>query len=774
SAAAGAFYGVQTIRQLLPTEVFSRAKVAGVRWTLPSVTITDAPRFGWRGLMTDPSRHFLNLDTTRRLLDLMALHKLNVFHWHLVDGHGWRVEIRKYPRLTSVGGFRHQPPIGRHGGFYTQAEVRELVQYALDRNITIVPEIEMPGHSRAACAAYPFLACQDDGVEVGYFFAYPCPAKSFPKLRGSNVLCAGRETTFEFLEAVLKETFELFPSEFIHVGGDEVGKGFWKKCPDCQRRMRENDIKGLHRLQSYFMQRMEKFINRHGRRMIGWDEILSGGLAENATVMSWRGEGGGIKAAKMGHDAVMTPQKPLYFDHGQGKGPQPKHWPGTETLEEVYSYNPIPAALTGEQAKHVLGCQGNIWGAFVHSDEVLDCQAWPRGCALAETAWSPQASKDLADFKSRLARHKERLDMLNVSYYVEPVAESPDSGSRLTWSPQTTPATFKRVTWSVEDELVPGERYEIEFRYRRGRHGLDVRNVVLRSGRIALADAHAGFTGSRNRNNVWLVALPKDAPASPWTLEAEIQGSAGTSSTGEITIRKDTGRSSSPWRRRRIVPDIVTTTAVAGDQKERGYDWMARHRAGLESHKAVKPDIIWIGDSIVHYWSGEPAQRPAQGEAAWDRLFAGRAVTNMGFAGDLTQNALWRVRNGELDGIAPNVAMILIGGGNLEAGNTPREIYWGVQAIVDEIHKRCPGTKVLLVGLLPRRRASAHTPERVNNLLATLNDRRYVRFYNVNYHLLDKDGLLRADLYRDEVHPNAKGYDAIAEALKPVVDELTK
>ncbi|MHC4506736.1 MAG: beta-N-acetylhexosaminidase, partial [Planctomycetota bacterium] len=307
SNASGAFYGVQTIRQLLPTEVFSPTKVDGVRWTLPGVTITDAPRFGWRGLMTDPSRHFLNLDTTRRLLDLMALHKLNVFHWHLVDGHGWRLEIKKYPRLTSVGGFRHQPPIGRHGGFYTQAEVRELVRYASDRNITIVPEIEMPGHSRAACAAYPFLACQDNGVEVGYFFTYPCPGKSFPKLRGSNVLCAGRETTFEFLEAVLKETFELFPSEFIHVGGDEVGKGFWKKCPDCQRRMRENEIKGLHRLQSYFMQRMEKFINKHGRRMIGWDEILSGGLAENATVMSWRGEGGGIKAAKMGHDAVMTP-----------------------------------------------------------------------------------------------------------------------------------------------------------------------------------------------------------------------------------------------------------------------------------------------------------------------------------------------------------------------------------------------------------------------------------------------------------------------------------
>jgi len=489
SSEAGAFYGVQTIRQLLPVEVFSPTKVEGVRWAVPAVTITDAPRFGWRGLMTDVSRHFLNVDTTKRYLDLMALHKLNVFHWHLVDGHGWRLEIKAYPRLTSFGGFRRQPPIGRHGGYYTQDEVRDIVRYAAERHITIVPEIEMPGHSRAATAAYPFLACQDNGVEVGYFFAYPCPAKSFPKLKGSNVFCAGRETTFEFLETVLEETFELFPSEFIHVGGDEVGKGFWKKCPDCQARMEKEGIKGLGHLQSYFMKRMEKFINAKGRRMIGWDEILEGGLAPNATVMSWRGEGGGIKAARMGHDVVMTPQKPLYFDHGQTKSRgQPKHWPGTETLEEVYLYNPVPEVLTPEEGRRVLGCQGNVWGAFVHSDEVLDCQTWPRGCALSEIAWTDLARKDLASFRGRMDVHLRRLDLLNVSYWREP--EGGGEGGGLTWTPRETPREFARRSWTLGTDLDPASTYSVEFRYTRGRHGLDVRNVALESGAVRLADGH--------------------------------------------------------------------------------------------------------------------------------------------------------------------------------------------------------------------------------------------------------------------------------------------
>ncbi len=773
SAPAGAFWAVQTLRQLLPIEIFSASVISNVTWEIPCVTITDQPRFGWRGLMTDPSRHFLNVDTTKRLLDLMAMHKLNVFHWHLVDGHGWRIEIKKYPRLTSVGGFRHQPPIGRHGGFYTQDEIRDLVQYAKDRHITIVPEIEMPGHSRAATAAYSHLACGDSGSEVAYFFAYPCPAKSFPKFSGSNVLCAGRETTFTFLEEVMSEVFELFPSTFIHVGGDEVRMSFWNKCTDCQRRMQENNIKGTHQLQSYFMQRMEKYLNKHGRRMIGWDEILEGGLAENATVMSWRGEKGGIKAAKMGHDVVMTPQKPLYFDHGQGGRGQPKHWPGVETIEEVYNYNPIPEVLNAEQAKHVLGCQGNIWGAFVHSDEVLDCQAWPRACALAETAWCRRGTKDYAGFQSRLAFHKKRLDLLNVSYFFEPPPSAPGKQPALTWSRETTPSEYKAVSWPVTDTLEPGRPYQITFKYRRGAHGLDIRNVSLASGGVVVSDAHVGFTGGRNKDNVWHIHIPKGAPASGWTLHAETQGSAGTDSSGEITILKETGYDARhPWKRPRVLPEIVTTTPVTHNRDKRIYDWMTRHQAIMDRHKTVKPDIICIGDSITHYWAGEPKAPLSWGADAWSTLFEGYKVTNMGCGWDRTENVIWRLQNGQLEGISPKVVMILIGTNNLPEKNTPREIYWGVQAVVDEIHKRCPTTKVLLLGVLPRKRKFDTTPERVNNLLATLNDRPYVRFYNANYELLDKDGKLRNDLYRDGVHVNAKGYAALAKILRPVIDDL--
>ncbi|MDP6637361.1 MAG: family 20 glycosylhydrolase [Phycisphaerae bacterium] len=767
STGAGAFYGVQTLRQLLPPGVFSSKKVDGIRWSVPCVTISDSPRFGWRGMMLDSSRHFQNVDTIKRFIDNLATHKLNVFHWHLVDSHGWRVEIKKYPRLTSVGGFRRQPPIGRYGGFYTQAEIREIVKYASERFVTIVPEIEMPGHSKAATASYPYLACGGDGKEVAWFYGYPCPGKSFPKIPGSDVFCAGKDTTFEFLQDVLTEVFELFPSKFIHVGGDEVRKGHWKACEDCQKRVKTQGLK-KNGLQSYFMKRMEKFINARGRRMIGWDEILHGGLAPNATVMSWRGVKGGVAAAKMGHDAVMSPQKPLYFDHGQatGGGGHPKHWPGRETLEEVYKYDPIPAELTADQAKHILGCQANVWSAFIHSDEVLDCMAWPRGAALAETAWQARNVKDYAKFLPRLAIHKERLDLLEISYWDEP--KPVQAATKLGWMPADTPREYAAKTWKLPGPLTPGQTYRVTFKWTRGKHGLNVKNVFLRSGETKLTDSHEGFAGGRSRDNSWGFTLPQSAPKTGWTLTADIQGSAGTNSTGTITV--DTGKVS--WRRRRIVPDIATTIPVTQNRDRRIYDWATRCKRIIERNKSVNPDIIFLGDSITHYWSGEPKAPIVSGQAAWDKLFAGYAVTNMGFGWDRTENVVHRLRNGALDGISPQLAVILIGTNNLAVKNTPREIYWGVQAIVDEIHKRCGDTKILLLGVLPRKRKFAHTPERVNNLLATLNDRPYVRFYNVNYHLLDKDGRVRKDLYRDGVHPGAKGYAAIAAALRPVIDEL--
>jgi hexosaminidase len=294
---AGFFRARQTLEQLGPAP-----------W--PALHIEDAPRFGWRGLMLDASRHFQTVEEVKRLLDRMARYKLNVLHWHLTDGHGWRIEIKQYPKLTAVGGFREQPPVGRYGGFYTQAEIRDVVAYAAARHITVVPEIEMPGHSRAAVAAYPELGCPQAPQPVDYFFDFPCPAQRFPAVPGTDVLCVSREATFTFLTNVLAEVMDLFPAPFIHVGGDEVNFASWDGCTNCQARRRELGLKNGHAQQSWFMQRVDQFLTSHGRRLIGWDEILEGGLASNATVMSWRGTAGGVAAAKSGHDAVMSPRQP--------------------------------------------------------------------------------------------------------------------------------------------------------------------------------------------------------------------------------------------------------------------------------------------------------------------------------------------------------------------------------------------------------------------------------------------------------------------------------
>ena len=769
----GAFYGGQTLLQLLPPDIFSRTKVQRC-WELPCVEVTDRPQFAWRGLMLDSSRHFQNVDTIKRLFDLMAMHKLNVFHWHLIDSHGWRLEIKKYPRLTSVGGFRHQPPIGRHGGFYTQDEIRDLVRYASERGITIVPEIEMPGHSRAATAAYPWLACQDNGDQVGWFFGYPCPAKSFPRLTSSAEFCAGRETTFEFLESVLDEVCELFPSKYIHVGGDEVNTSHWRACPDCQARIEKCK---LHKngLQSYFMKRIERYLSAKGRKMIGWDEILKGGLAPGAAVMSWRGEGGGLAAPKVNIHLGLTTEAPRVLDHGQGvKGSHPGHWPGEETLEEVYAYYPVPDVLTEEEASHVLGCQGNIWSAFIHSDEVLDFQIFPRACALSEIAWSPRESKDYERFQSRLDVHLRRLDYLDVSYYDSRKTEESQAAIAC-WSPEITPREWGRHTWEIASpvDCPPADRLSIIFKWRGGKCGLDVRNVQLHRGEQAAtsSDRHEGFTGGRNRDNVYQVEVINRNIQKNETLilSAEIQGSGGTGSQGDVAIvRGITGEY--PWSKPRRVPVLSTTTPVT-QNRDKFFDWPSRHERILQRNKIVKPDVVFFGDSITHMFGGELGASFSRGRKAWDTLFDRYTGTIMGFGWDRPEITLWRVRGGELDGIDPKVAIVLIGTNNLSIGNTPREIYWGVQAIVDEIHRRCPKTRVLLLGILPRFGKYDYTPERVNNLLSTLNDRKYVRFYNVNYALLDEDGILRKDMMADGVHPGPKGYEAIVEVLRPVLVE---
>lgn len=386
---AGLFYGAQTVRQLIGRQY--PAKV-------PHLRIIDKPRFGWRGLLLDVSRHFRDIEFVKRQIDLLAFHKMNVFHWHLVDDQGWRLEIKRYPKLTEVGAWR-QEASGRYGGFYTQAQVREIVDYAAKRFITVVPEIEMPGHCNAALAAYPEYSC------TGGPFTTPTLWGVF-----SDVYCAGNEGTYAFNEGILEETLALFPSKFIHIGGDEVPKTRWQACAKCQAKIKAEGLKDEHELQSYFVRRIDKWLTARGRRLVGWDEILEGGLAPGATVQSWRGMEGAIDAAKMGHDVIVSPTSHCYLDYPYT----------TTSVEKSYSFEPVPAELTAEQAKHVLGGEGNMWAERTPLPDDTDRMVFPRLSALAEVYWSPKVARSWAAFKPRLDRHLDTLAAMGVKFFVPP------------------------------------------------------------------------------------------------------------------------------------------------------------------------------------------------------------------------------------------------------------------------------------------------------------------------------------------------------------------
>lgn len=415
---AGIFYAFQTLRQLLPSAIFREARVDGVAWIIPSVEIEDHPRFRWRGLHLDVCRHFMPKEFVKKYIDLLALHKMNTFHWHLTEDQGWRIEIRKYPKLTEVGAWREETLVGRyqykpwkfdgkrHGGFYTQDDVREIVAYARDRHVTIVPEIEMPGHAQAAIAAYPELGNTGQKLPVRTYWGV-----------NENIFNANEETIL-FLQDVLTEVLELFPGEFIHVGGDEAVKTQWEESPEAQARIRELGLRDEEELQSYFIRRMDAFLTERGRRLIGWDEILEGGLAPGATVMSWRGEDGGIAAAKAGHDTVMAPYSHLYFDYAQGElATEPLAIGSAITsLAKVYEYDPIPASLTPEETRHILGAQGQLWTEYIPHPKHAEYMAYPRACALAEVVWTPQEEREFNDFRRRLASHMERLEILDVGF----------------------------------------------------------------------------------------------------------------------------------------------------------------------------------------------------------------------------------------------------------------------------------------------------------------------------------------------------------------------
>jgi hexosaminidase len=412
----GAFYAVQSLRQLLPPE-FENSTLQGNDVAIPCTTIKDEPEFSYRGMHLDVGRHMFSVDFIKKFIDALAMLKMNTFHWHLTEDQGWRIEIKKYPKLQEIAAYRNETLIGhysdqphqfdgeKYGGYYTQEEIKEVVAYAQSRFVTVVPEIELPGHAQAAIAAYPTLGCTNEQLEVvtkwGVHEEIYCP----------------KEETFTFLEGVFDEVLELFPSKYIHIGGDEAPKTRWKECEHCQALIKKEGLKDEHELQSYFISRIEKYLNSKGRQIIGWDEILEGGLAPNATVMSWRGINGAVEAAKQHHNVIMTPTSHCYFDYYQSENEgEPIAIGGFLPLEKVYSFNPIPEELTNEETKYVLGAQGNIWTEYIKTSKHVEYMTFPRILAMSEVVWSKPENKNYPDFVKRVENLHKRLDALNINY----------------------------------------------------------------------------------------------------------------------------------------------------------------------------------------------------------------------------------------------------------------------------------------------------------------------------------------------------------------------
>lgn len=437
----GAFYAMQTVLQLLPAEIESPKKINNISWRLPNVEIKDEPRFKYRGQHFDPGRHFANTDQIKKYLDVLSMLKINKFHWHLTEDQGWRIEIKKYPKLTEIGGKRIEGDGSVYGPyFYTQDQIKEIVAYAKDRFIEVIPEIELPGHGVAALSAYPEYSCTGGPLEVRNIWGV-----------SNDIYCAGNDSTFQFLTDIIEEVIPLFESDYFHIGGDESPKGRWKNCPKCQARIKELGLKddnnhtAEEKLQSYFVQRMEKVLLKHNKKMIGWDEILEGGLAPTATVMSWRGEDGGIAAANMGHDVIMTPGGWLYIDSYQSEPiNEPVSIGGYVTLEKTYSYEPIPSQIDKSKSHHILGTQANVWSEYIYNDSIREMRAYPRTIALAEVAWSAKKNKNYADFERRLHNQLVRLDMHNINYHI-PMPEQVTNSSNFIAFTDTAKLKFKTV-----------------------------------------------------------------------------------------------------------------------------------------------------------------------------------------------------------------------------------------------------------------------------------------------------------------------------------------
>ncbi|WP_281641502.1 beta-N-acetylhexosaminidase [Hoylesella loescheii] len=409
STPAGVFYGIQTLRKSLPVQT------TGEAITLPAVTVADAPRFGYRGMMLDCARHFFPLSFVKKFIDILAMHNMNVFHWHLTEDQGWRLEIKSHPELTAKSSMRSGTVIGHnatvddsipHGGFYTQQEAREIVEYARQRHITVIPEIDMPGHMLAALAAYPELGCTGGPYEVGHRWGVY-----------KDVLCLGKESTYKFVQDVIDEVVEIFPAKYFHIGGDESPTVMWEKCPKCLQKAKDENTDIKH-LQQYFTNRVEKYLNGKGKSIIGWDEILEGKINQSATIMSWRGVEPGLKAAKQGHDVIMTPSSHVYFDHYQAK--DTKHEPdaigGCSPVEKVYSYEPLPDTLSAEAKNRIKGVQANLWTEYIPFTTQAEYMVLPRMAALAEVQWTPVAKKNFDDFSKRALRLSDLYDRYGYQY----------------------------------------------------------------------------------------------------------------------------------------------------------------------------------------------------------------------------------------------------------------------------------------------------------------------------------------------------------------------
>lgn len=417
----GVFYAIQTIKQMLPAAIYGNSFKEKQKWELPCCTIKDAPRFAYRGMHLDCSRHFFSIDEVKKYLDIMAMYKLNTFHWHLTDDQGWRIEIKKYPKLVEVGAFRDGTAIGkdystndglRYGGFYTQSQIKEIIEYADKRCITVIPEIDLPGHMLAALAAYPELGCTGGPYKVWYRWGV-----------SDQVLCPGKEKTFTFLEGVLTEVANLFPSEYIHIGGDECKKTEWEKCPDCQAKIKELGIvadehtSAEQYLQNYVTTRIQDFLAKKGKKVIGWDEIIDGNVSNSATIMSWRGTKGGIKAAKNGFDAIMCPYSHCYFDYVQGD-PDKEPLGGGRIInwQKTYSFEPLEG-LTPEEGRHILGVQANLWTEFISTNEHLEYMLLPRMLAISEVQWCIPSNKNEDRFRASLTEHQfPILDIMGYNY----------------------------------------------------------------------------------------------------------------------------------------------------------------------------------------------------------------------------------------------------------------------------------------------------------------------------------------------------------------------